>query len=129
MTLFYVVFSQLSYHKQTYGTSIISSKTNFAESIIENPEILKVHQQQQQHERVRKALLSQQLNSPSGVKKGLKSPSHLSSRVPGKLYCLNDQRLAYYATRDLMSHSNHSTPGFFAMGGAILQWYIRLDFI
>jgi len=72
---------KLSYHKQTYGTSIVSSKTNFAQSIIENPEILKVHQQQQQQERARKALLSQQLSSPTCIKKGIKSPSQITSMI------------------------------------------------
>ena len=81
--LFFI--QQLAYHKQTYGTSIISSKSNFAASIIENPEILKVHQQQQQQERIRKALLSQQLNSPSAVKKGITSPSQVSAKISGEL--------------------------------------------
>eukprot|EP00794_Sanderia_malayensis_P014352 gene14352-15848_t len=59
---------KLTYHKKTYGTSIVSSRNNITSSIIENPEVLKVHQQQQQQERVRKAMLAQQsrLQSPSG---------------------------------------------------------------
>eukprot|EP00795_Rhopilema_esculentum_P015575 gene15575-6844_t len=71
---------KLSYHKQTYGTSIVSSKSNFAASIIENPEVLEVHQQQQQQERLRKAFLAQQslLNSPSHSKISFPNASQIT---------------------------------------------------
>ena len=35
---------QEKFHKQVYGVSISSSKSNFASSIIENPEMLKIQQ-------------------------------------------------------------------------------------
>ena len=40
-------------------------------SLIENPEVLKAHQQQQQQERVKKALMAQnsRLHSPTGAGK------------------------------------------------------------
>jgi len=37
-------FLQEKFHKQVYGISISSSKSNFANAIIENPEMLKIQQ-------------------------------------------------------------------------------------
>lgn len=42
--LFFFFFSQEKFHKQVYGISISSSKSNFASAIIENPEMLKIQQ-------------------------------------------------------------------------------------
>jgi len=47
------------FHKKTFGTSIKASKSLILSSVLENPEVLK-HHQQQQIERVKKAKLIQQ---------------------------------------------------------------------
>ena len=41
---FVFLLVQEKFHKQVYGISISSSKSNFASAIIENPEMLKIHQ-------------------------------------------------------------------------------------
>lgn len=53
---------QEKFHKQVYGISISSSKSNFASAIIENPEMLKI---QQRHVMKQQSLAS--TNKPNAL--------------------------------------------------------------